>query len=66
MNPPNQGSPPPLAEVDARKAALLVCYEACNADLQDDIRRFAQACLNYQRARLEPATNVVRFPTRNG
>ena len=62
MNPPDQTDLP--EGLLAHEMIELTAYRQCDPDLQDDIRRFIQACLRVQRARRSNPSNVVKFPKR--
>lgn len=59
MNPEDLSALLPALRVD--EVLLLVTYRKLDAELRDDVRRFAQAVLNAQHAR-ESRSNVVPFP----
>lgn len=59
MNPEDLSALLPALRVD--EILLLLTYRKLDADLKDDIRRFAQAVLKSQQAR-QSADNVVPFP----
>ena len=60
MNPPDQTDLP--AGLPVHEIVHLTSIRALDPDLQDDVRRFTQACIRLQQLRrTNPTSNVIKF-----